>query len=104
MTEPSPELDEGIPVPPPAAAMMEALRGLGYSLPEAVADIIDNSISAAARNIWITFHWAGRHSFIAIVDDGAGMSERDLSWRSRSAAAIPVPYGRTAIWADSVLV
>ncbi|MGA7453984.1 MAG: ATP-binding protein [Rhodoplanes sp.] len=78
MTEPSPELDEGIPVPPPAAAMMEALRGLGYSLPEAVADIIDNSISAAARNIWITFHWAGRHSFIAIVDDGAGMSERDL--------------------------
>ncbi|HTV30269.1 MAG TPA: hypothetical protein VMF32_21135 [Xanthobacteraceae bacterium] len=35
--------------PPRASAMIDALRGLGYSTPTALADIIDNSISAQAR-------------------------------------------------------
>jgi hypothetical protein len=69
---------EGVSVPPPAAATMEALRGLGYSLAAAIADIIDNSIAAGASNAWLTFHWAGRDSFIAIVDDGQGMNSTEL--------------------------
>ena len=32
--------------PPQASAMIEALRGLGYNTATALADIIDNSISA----------------------------------------------------------
>jgi hypothetical protein len=78
MPEVSEDQDEGVYVPPPAAATVEALRGLGYSLAAAVADIIDNSISAGARNVWLTFHWAGRDSFITIVDDGRGMTAQEL--------------------------
>lgn len=77
-SEPTSASDESVAAPPPAGATMEALRGLGYTLPAAIADIIDNSISAKARNIWLTFHWAGRDSFIAIVDDGRGMTPEEL--------------------------
>lgn len=35
--------------PPRAAAMIEALRGLGYNTATALADIIDNSIAAKER-------------------------------------------------------
>ena len=43
--------------PPNAAIMIEALRGLGYNTATALADIIDNSISAGARKVDLTFHW-----------------------------------------------
>ena len=41
--------------PPNAAIMIEALRGLGYNTATALADIIDNSISAITR--FIGFSW-----------------------------------------------
>lgn len=65
--------------PPSAAAMLESLRAYGYSLNSAIADLIDNSITAKARNIWITLRWAGEDSWITIRDDGIGMSEEQLS-------------------------
>ncbi len=37
--------------PPKAAAMIEALRGLGYTTATALADIIDNSIAAKADKV-----------------------------------------------------
>ena len=66
-------------VPPRADALMESLRATGYSLPDAVADLIDNSITAGARNIWLNFHWAGADSRVSILDDGSGMSEPELT-------------------------
>jgi len=36
---------------PHAAALIEGLRDIGYSLETAIADIVDNSITAAARRI-----------------------------------------------------
>ena len=42
-------------VAPRADALMESLRATGYSLPDAVSDLIDNSITAAARNIRLHF-------------------------------------------------
>lgn len=45
--------------PPRAASMLEALRGLGYSTSSALADIVDNSISAGASSVWIHFDWNG---------------------------------------------
>jgi Histidine kinase-, DNA gyrase B-, and HSP90-like ATPase len=60
--------------PPKASAMLESLRGLGYSPETAIADTIDNSISARAANVHLTFKWDGKNSYIAIVDDGCGMS------------------------------
>jgi hypothetical protein len=51
---------------------------MGYSLPAAIADIVDNSIAARARNVWVTFLWAGTESSVSILDDGRGMSEKRL--------------------------
>jgi len=65
-------------VAPRADVLMESLRATGYSLPHAVSDLIDNSIAAGARNIWLNFHWAGENSWASILDDGSGMSESDL--------------------------
>lgn len=70
--------DEYDIVVPGAAAMIETLRAYGYSLNTAIADLVDNSISAHARNVWIRMHWAGEESWIAIIDDGHGMEEEVL--------------------------
>lgn len=64
--------------PPRAAVMMEALRGLGYSTPTAVADIIDNSVSAGASEVRVDFAWAEGNSRVSIVDNGRGMSDAML--------------------------
>jgi hypothetical protein len=64
--------------PPVAGPLLESLRGLGYSTPTALADLIDNSISANARRVDITLHWAGSESIIRVLDDGDGMVDADL--------------------------
>ncbi|MGE0055381.1 MAG: ATP-binding protein [Hyphomicrobium sp.] len=64
--------------PPRASAMVEALRGLGYSTATALADIIDNSISANATSVAITFTWNGEDSLVVIQDDGDGMDAGGL--------------------------
>ena len=58
--------------------MLEALRGLGYTTAAALADIIDNSISAAATLVKISFKWDGSTSSIRILDNGTGMSATEL--------------------------
>lgn len=65
-------------VPPRAAALIEALRDIGYSLEAAVADILDNSVTAGARQIEIRYGWDGTEPWIAVVDDGAGMALDEL--------------------------
>jgi hypothetical protein len=64
--------------PPKASAMLESLRGLGYSTETAIADTIDNSIAASATKVDLIFHWAQAKSFIAIVDNGHGMTSNAL--------------------------
>ena len=64
--------------PPKAGAMMEALRGLGYSTAAALADVEDNSISAGASEVRLRFDWEGPASRISILDDGRGMSDPEL--------------------------
>jgi hypothetical protein len=63
---------------PHAASLVESLRAFGYELSTALADLVDNSIFAGAKHVWIHFHWAGEDSSIAIVDDGCGMDESTL--------------------------
>ncbi|MFD4664777.1 ATP-binding protein [Streptomyces halstedii] len=63
---------------PEPAGMVASLSSLGYSLPAAVADLVDNSIAAEAGSIDVEFTWAGRDSWIAVVDDGRGMSAQEL--------------------------
>ena len=46
--------------PPKPTAMLESLRGLGYSAASALADIIDNSIAAQANQVRLDFYWRGQ--------------------------------------------
>ena len=76
--------------PPRASAMIEALRGLGYSTATALADIVDNSIAAGACNVDLTFTWRGSDSYITIQDDGSGMGEIELDRAMRLGAQSPL--------------
>lgn len=58
--------------------MVASLSSLGYSLPAAIADLVDNSISAGASTVDVEFAWAGQDSWIAVADDGAGMTAGEL--------------------------
>jgi hypothetical protein len=64
--------------PPEASAMINTFRAFGYNLRTAIADIIDNSISAKAENIWIEYRWDGAESWVTITDDGLGMNLEEL--------------------------
>ncbi|WP_233246966.1 ATP-binding protein [Limnohabitans sp. Rim8] len=64
--------------PPRASSMLESLRGLGYSTGAALADVIDNSISAGATTINIQFTWDGQSSNIYVLDNGSGMTDEEL--------------------------
>jgi hypothetical protein len=69
--------------PPRAMPMLESLRGLGYSTAAAVADIVDNSISAGATEVRIDFDWDGPCSRVLILDNGRGMSDAELEGAMR---------------------
>lgn len=69
---------KGRSAPPRADAMIEALRGLGYTTATALADLVDNSISANADQIEIAFNWSGADSWISLADNGEGMSDPEL--------------------------
>ena len=62
---------------PKAAPLMQTYRSIGYSLETAMADIIDNSISAGAENVWINCVWNGDKTTISIKDDGCGMNSTE---------------------------
>lgn len=83
----SPEYDIASPG---ASELFESLRAFGYDLPTALADIIDNSISASARNIWVDLIWNGPKSRIVIRDDGTGMSEDALRDAMRPGSLSPL--------------
>ena len=77
-------------VAPEPAALVESLRSVGYTLHAAVADIVDNSIAAGAKNVYLNFYWSGRSSFISIIDDGNGMSEDELKNAMRPGSRSPL--------------
>lgn len=72
------ELQDFEDAPPPADALVESLRGFGYSAETAIADIIDNSITAHAKNVRVQVALAASTPFISILDDGEGMDEETL--------------------------
>lgn len=76
-------------VEPRAASLVESLRAFGYDLGSAVADLIDNSISASATKIWVDFTWAGKASSITVKDDGRGMDSGTLRQAMRLGSRNP---------------
>lgn len=66
------------PLPPSARSLSASLRDLGYSLETAVADIVDNSISAQATSVKIICDMSLEAPVLAILDNGYGMDEDEL--------------------------
>jgi hypothetical protein len=75
---------------PAPSATIESLTGVGYSLKTAIADLVDNSITAMAKNVWLDFRWDGPNSFISILDDGVGMSGELISEAMRPGGKNPL--------------
>ena len=64
---------KAIQSPPYAPLLMESMRSLGYSFDTAIADLIDNSVSAQAKHVKILLDPSDDPQLI-IFDDGRGMS------------------------------
>ena len=65
------------------------MRDLGYSLETAIADIIDNSISANATAIDIMCNLTDAKPSLVIIDNGWGMSGDEIVEAMRHGAADP---------------
>lgn len=74
---------------PFAPALIESMRSLGYSFPSAIADLLDNSISAKARRITIISEPDFNPSLV-IFDDGHGMNKRELYEAMRYGSSNPL--------------
>ena len=65
-----------IELPPYAPTLVNSTRAIGYSIESAIADIIDNSIAAEAKNVSVCF--LPKEAYVAILDDGLGMDSDTL--------------------------
>lgn len=77
-------------VAPHAGALAESLRAFSYSLQSAVADLVDNSVSAGAKNVWIRFDWDGPDSLVSVSDDGRGISSEKIAQAMRLGSISPL--------------
>lgn len=77
-----------IDCPPYAPVLMESTRAIGYSIESAIADIIDNSIAAEAKNISIYFN-SSVNPYVVIFDDGNGMTGDKLTESMRYGSCNP---------------
>lgn len=73
---------------PEASSIIQSLRDIGYNLNTAVADIIDNSITAQATRIEIRFI-NDENPTLIIADNGVGMSKDELYEAMRFAHISP---------------
>ena len=77
---------------PEAGSLVGSMRSMGYSFESAVADIIDNSVTAGSSEIRIFFPSDPSHCYVAVLDNGCGMSNKELHTAMR--------YGSTACEED----
>ena len=83
-----PELIQSLEVIPDPVSLIESMRAVGYTTDTAIADLVDNSISAGAPHIWIEYD-ASRDPFVAILDDGHGMDADELTNAMRHGSSNP---------------
>ena len=79
---------------PRADALIESLRAFGYTTESAIADLVDNSISAGATSVSVHFDWNGRHSQVRVSDNGTGLSEDALLAAMRPGSMSPLESRR----------
>ena len=68
-----------VEIAPSAGRLAESLRDIGYEFHTAVADVVDNAISAGASRVDIDIEFDGPDSWVSIADDGQGMSSAELT-------------------------
>lgn len=78
-----------ITVTPYAPAFIESMRAVGYSLESAIADLVDNSISAGATQVRVEFRPYGE-PYVAVADNGSGMSPDELTQAMRHGGKSPL--------------
>lgn len=77
-------------VEPNPADLIESLRDFGYTLPTAVADLIDNSITARASEVLVQLEPSSPRAHISVIDNGTGMSLHRLVEAMRMGTAGPL--------------
>ena len=75
---------------PRASSLVESLRDIGYSLQTAVADVIDNSLTAEATTIELFAETHAEDAVIGILDNGTGMTEAELLEAMRPGSRSPL--------------
>lgn len=70
------EKEKAVPL---ARDLIKSIAEQGYSLESALADIIDNSISAKAEHVIVLTRRLADRLVLYVADDGIGMSESDLA-------------------------
>jgi hypothetical protein len=75
-------------IPPNVSNFVKSLRDIGYTLEIAVADILDNSISANANHIQI-YAAPNPKMIFCIFDNGNGMTEDELIEAMRLSSKSP---------------
>lgn len=63
---------------PSARRLLKSLRDMGYDFAQAVADVVDNSISAGATLVAVDLEFDGDDSWLRIADNGSGMDPAQL--------------------------
>ncbi len=76
--------------PPRASTTIASLRSLGYDLPTALADVIDNSLAAGANRVDVQFTFAAADSSVLVIDNGKGMSPEELELAMRLGSKGPL--------------
>ncbi|MHC8345541.1 ATP-binding protein [Pseudomonas sp. RT6P73] len=82
---------EVLEVIPDPVSLIEAMRAVGYSTESAIADLLDNSITAKASRIDVRYD-ASDAPFVAILDNGRGMASHELTNAMRHGSHNPANH------------
>ncbi len=76
-------------LPPSASSLSTSMRDIGYTLETAIADLVDNSISAGATTVNIVCDVTRPDPALVIIDNGKGMSNEETIAAMRHGATNP---------------
>ena len=79
---------KSVEIAPRASVLIESMRDIGYTLETALADLVDNSISAGASTVHLLASTDAAR--IGILDDGEGMTEAQLLEALRPGSQSPL--------------
>jgi hypothetical protein len=66
-------------VAPRAGRLTGSLRDVGYDFASAIADLVDNSVTAGASKIDVEIVFDGPESYVLVADNGCGLTGRELN-------------------------